>query len=76
MQFHGTTILAIRHKDKLVVAGDGQVTYDQTIIKHGARKVRRLFQTGSLSGLPAQRRTPSRSSTASTRSSNSTTATC
>ncbi|HOF74312.1 MAG TPA: ATP-dependent protease subunit HslV [Syntrophales bacterium] len=50
MQFHGTTILAIRHKDKLVVAGDGQVTYDQTIIKHGARKVRRLFHNRVIVG--------------------------
>ena len=50
MQFHGTTILAIRHKDKLVVAGDGQVTYDQTIIKHVARKVRRLFHNRVIVG--------------------------
>ena len=50
MQFHSTTILAIRHKDKLVVAGDGQVTYDQTIIKHGARKVRRLFHNRVIVG--------------------------
>ncbi|MBP7033940.1 MAG: ATP-dependent protease subunit HslV [Syntrophobacterales bacterium] len=50
MQFHGTTILAIRHRDKLVVAGDGQVTYDQTIIKHGARKVRRLFHNRVIVG--------------------------
>ena len=76
MKFHGTTIIALKHKDKVVVAGDGQVTFDQTIIKHGARKVRRLFTTGSSSALPAPRRTPSRSSTASTRSSSSTTETC
>jgi ATP-dependent HslUV protease subunit HslV len=44
MNFHGTTILAVRHKGKLVVAGDGQVTLNQTIIKHQARKVRRLYQ--------------------------------
>lgn len=44
MNFHGTTILAVRHKGKLVVAGDGQVTLNQTIIKHNARKVRRLYQ--------------------------------
>ena len=44
MNFHGTTILAVRHKGKLVVAGDGQVTLNQTIIKHHARKVRRLYQ--------------------------------
>jgi len=44
MNYHGTTILAVRHQGKLVVAGDGQVTLNQTIIKHQARKVRRLYQ--------------------------------
>ncbi|HEU18401.1 MAG TPA: ATP-dependent protease subunit HslV [Deltaproteobacteria bacterium] len=39
----GTTILAVRHKGKVTVAGDGQVTLDVTILKHGARKVRRLY---------------------------------
>jgi len=43
MNYHGTTILAVRHKGKLVVAGDGQVTLNHTIIKHQARKVRRLY---------------------------------
>lgn len=43
MEFHGTTILAIRHRGKVVVDGDGQVTLQQTIIKHNARKVRRLY---------------------------------
>ncbi|MBF0259825.1 MAG: HslU--HslV peptidase proteolytic subunit, partial [Desulfamplus sp.] len=32
-QFHGTTILALRHKGKVVVAGDGQVTLGNTITK-------------------------------------------
>jgi ATP-dependent HslUV protease subunit HslV len=41
--FHGTTILAVRHKGKVVVAGDGQVTLQNTIIKHQARKVRRIY---------------------------------
>jgi ATP-dependent HslUV protease, peptidase subunit HslV len=44
MNYHGTTILAVRHNGKLVVAGDGQVTLNHTIIKHNARKVRRLYQ--------------------------------
>jgi len=44
MNYHGTTILAVRHRGELVVAGDGQVTLNQTIIKHQARKVRRLYQ--------------------------------
>lgn len=43
MKIRGTTILAIRHKGKVVVAGDGQVTMDTTIMKHHARKVRRLY---------------------------------
>lgn len=43
MTFRGTTILAVRHKNRVTVAGDGQVTFDVTIMKHGARKVRRLY---------------------------------
>ena len=43
MNFRGTTILAVRRQGKVVVAGDGQVTFDVTILKHGARKVRRLY---------------------------------
>lgn len=38
----GTTILAIKHNGKVVVAGDGQVTHDIIVMKHTARKVRRL----------------------------------
>ncbi len=43
MNFHGTTILAVRHKGKAAVAGDGQVTMDNNIIKHKAKKVRRIY---------------------------------
>lgn len=43
MRFHGTTILAVRHKGKVAVSGDGQVTLDSTIIKHRAKKVRRIY---------------------------------
>jgi len=43
MKIRGTTILAVRHKGKAAVAGDGQVTLENTILKHGARKVRRLY---------------------------------
>ncbi|MEJ2039979.1 MAG: HslU--HslV peptidase proteolytic subunit, partial [Desulfosarcinaceae bacterium] len=35
---HGTTILAVRRKGKLVLAGDGQVSLQNTVIKHKARK--------------------------------------
>lgn len=42
-RFHGTTILAVRRDGKLAVAGDGQVTMNNTVVKHHARKVRRIF---------------------------------
>ena len=44
MKLHGTTILAVRHKGKAVVAGDGQVTLKETVIKHHAKKVRKIYQ--------------------------------
>ncbi len=50
MKFHGTTILAIRHKGRVAVVGDGQVTFDVTIMKHGARKVRRLYHNQVIVG--------------------------
>jgi ATP-dependent HslUV protease, peptidase subunit HslV len=40
--WYGTTIVAVRKGDKVVLAGDGQVTLGATVIKHTARKVRRL----------------------------------
>lgn len=43
-QFHGTTIIAINHKGKTVVAGDGQVTLGDTVTKHKAKKVRRIYK--------------------------------
>ncbi len=42
MRIRSTTILAVRRDGKLAIAGDGQVTLDKTIVKHGARKVRRV----------------------------------
>jgi ATP-dependent HslUV protease, peptidase subunit HslV len=47
---HATTILAVRHRDKAVLAGDGQVTLGQTIVKQGARKIRRLYNDTILAG--------------------------
>lgn len=44
--WHGTTILAVRRGGKVVVAGDGQVSLGQTVIKGTARKVRRLTPGG------------------------------
>lgn len=41
--FHGTTILAVRHNGRAAVAGDGQVTLNNSVIKHRARKVRRIY---------------------------------
>ncbi len=43
MEFHGTTILAVRYRGKVVVAGDGQVTLNTTIVKQRAKKVRRIY---------------------------------
>ncbi len=42
MNFHATTVLAVRHAGSTAMAADGQVTLDRTIVKHGARKVRRI----------------------------------
>jgi len=42
--------LAVRHKGKVTVVGDGQVTIDVTVMKHGARKVRRLYQNQVIVG--------------------------
>ncbi len=50
MRMKGTTIIAVRHKDKVAVAGDGQVTLDSTVMKHGARKVRRLYHNQVIVG--------------------------
>src|SRR5437773_3468737 len=47
---HSTTILAVRHHDHAVLAGDGQVTFGQTIVKQGARKIRRLYNDRILAG--------------------------
>jgi ATP-dependent HslUV protease subunit HslV len=47
---HSTTILAIRHRDRSVMAGDGQVTFGQTVVKQGARKIRRLYNDRILAG--------------------------
>src|SRR2546430_2034323 len=47
---HGTTILCVRHRGNVVIAGDGQVSLGQTVIKRTARKVRRLYQGKVLAG--------------------------
>jgi ATP-dependent HslUV protease subunit HslV len=47
---HRTTILAVRHQDRTCLAGDGQVTFGATVLKHGARKIRRLYNQSILAG--------------------------
>jgi ATP-dependent HslUV protease subunit HslV len=47
---HGTTILAVRRDGRSAIAGDGQVTLGQTVVKHGARKIRRLHNGQVLAG--------------------------
>jgi len=46
----GTTIIAVRHRGKIALAGDGQVTMGNTVMKHGARKVRRLYKDQIIAG--------------------------
>ena len=48
--FHSTTILAVRHEGRAVLAGDGQVTLGDSVVKHGARKIRRLYNEQVLAG--------------------------
>ncbi len=48
--FHATTILAVRRDDRAVLAGDGQVTLGNTVVKQGARKIRRLYNDKILAG--------------------------
>ena len=50
MTWHGTTILSVRKNDEVVVAGDGQVTFGNTVIKGRANKVRRLSSGSVIAG--------------------------
>jgi len=49
-RIRSTTVLCVRRGDKVVMAGDGQVTMGEAVIKHGARKIRRLYQDKVLAG--------------------------
>ena len=49
-QMHSTTIICVRKDGKVALAGDGQVTLGDTVIKHGAKKIRRLYNNKILSG--------------------------
>jgi ATP-dependent HslUV protease subunit HslV len=49
-EIHSTTILSVRRGNTVVVAGDGQVTLGNTVVKAGARKVRRLGEGRAIGG--------------------------
>jgi ATP-dependent HslUV protease subunit HslV len=47
---HATTVICVRRDDQVAVAGDGQVTVGNTVMKHGAAKVRRLYNDRIIAG--------------------------
>ena len=48
--FKATTVLAVHDGKQVAMAGDGQVTMGQTVVKHGAKKIRRLYHNRVLAG--------------------------
>jgi ATP-dependent HslUV protease, peptidase subunit HslV len=48
--FHGTTILLVKRGNRIVIAGDGQVSFGDTVIKKNARKIRRVYNDRVLVG--------------------------
>jgi ATP-dependent HslUV protease subunit HslV len=50
LRFTGTTILSVRHRGRVAMAGDGQVTLGDMVVKHGARKVRKLYRDTIIAG--------------------------
>jgi ATP-dependent HslUV protease subunit HslV len=48
--FHATTILCVRHKGRVALAGDGQVTIGDIVVKAGAKKIRRLYNDRVIAG--------------------------
>ena len=50
LQFHGTTILCVRKNGRVALGGDGQVTLGQTVLKHNAKKIRRMYNNSVLAG--------------------------
>jgi ATP-dependent HslUV protease subunit HslV len=48
--FKGTTILCVRRDGKVAIGGDGQVTMGNTVLKHNARKIRRMYSDKVLTG--------------------------
>ncbi|GBC95777.1 MAG: ATP-dependent protease subunit HslV [Armatimonadota bacterium] len=50
MTWHHTTVVAVRRDGQVAIAADGQVTYSDTILKHTARKIRRMYHDRVLAG--------------------------
>jgi len=48
--FHGTTVIAVKRNGKVAIAGDGQVTFGNTILKHKAKKIRKLYKGNVIVG--------------------------
>lgn len=49
-QIKSTTVICVKHKDKVVIGADGQVSLGNTVLKHGAKKTRRLYNGKVLAG--------------------------
>jgi ATP-dependent HslUV protease subunit HslV len=50
LTMHSTTIICVRRNGRVALAGDGQVTLGDTVIKHGAKKIRRLYNEKIIAG--------------------------
>lgn len=50
MKIRSTTIICVRHNGQVALAGDGQVTVDDTVMKSGAKKVRRMYNDQIITG--------------------------
>ncbi len=48
--FHGTTILCVRRNKQVAIAGDGQVTLGHTVLKHNAKKIRKMYSNKVIAG--------------------------
>ncbi len=48
--FQATTVVAVKHQGKVAIAGDGQVTMKHTVMKHGAKKIRRIYNDEVVAG--------------------------
>ena len=49
-RFEATTVVSVRHRGRVAIGADGQVSLGQTILKHGARKVRKVYHDRVLTG--------------------------